>query len=507
MKTQDCDILQIVNPTIKLRELSIPDLESRNEDGTTQQLTPRTSKVVAYVPIIVINGYRPQLTWLTSFELNLTSFMPTIMVQFIDGNNEFQSRYFPTDGSIMQVYIGSPGDETIYKPIRIDFTITSVRCVCNTGNPELGSGNVYALNGTMRIPKAMGRKSHSEENSSFNSLLNISKISELGFASNVDSTNDTQKWINTNKTFDEYVNDITTHAYIDDDNFFTSFIDPYYNLNFVEVDRLFTQDGNKDSKKSYVFPLVPQMSSNEEFDAQQKETSYSLTNHTDEKGWCNYISSYNEISNANSTFQNGYRKYVQYFDYNNREFVSEYVDPLTHNTEGMIPITKGKLYEGEPEDNLRDELASYTYFGIQDTDSQHDNFYWASVQNQFNNEESSKFGLEVILDGYYPAITRYSRIWVDIYEKNTMQIAINTTKASGKITDINYDSAPQINAESNKIDDYFKNLLSRNESLSGWYVIKGVKIFLDISLGIIRHKLYLYRREMKPAKKEEIMKD
>ena len=508
MRTQDCNILQILEPTIKLRPLEITDTESNHANGRTAAGRPRETKWFSNIPMICINGFNLDKSLLQYFELNMNAFLPTIKVKFLDLENAFKSMYYPTDGSVIQVLIGSKGDEKKFNPIRCDFTITNIYDNGCIGYQEYGDANIYTISGVLRIPKSLARESHVEEDTSFNSLLNISEITELGFASNVEYTNDSQKWVNLNDQFQDYINSITNHAYIDDNNFFTSFIDCFYNLNFVEVDRLFTQDGDKSSNQSMIFKIVPNIvTNNKDDDSKDQElAAYSITNNPQRMGWTNYIEYYSELSKSSSTLYSGYRKYVQYFDFNNREFVSEYVDPLTHNTKGMIPLSKGKIYNNEPEDNLRNTLVSYTYYGFQDTDSQHENYYWAGVQNQFNNEESKKFGLDVTLCSYNPAITRYSRIWVDIYELNSTMIANKRLKDNNKdIGNRNADMPPVLNPELDENTGDMKQRMIYNESLSGWYLVESVNIFYDLKDAMLKHKLILNRRESKPANKLDVM--
>ena len=57
---------------------------------------------------------------------------------------------------------------------------------------------------------------------------------------------------------------------------------------------------------------------------------------------------------------NGYKRYTQYWDLEAKEWVSEFVDPLTNDTPGMIPATKGRVIDGEVE-GPRNDQVKYKY--------------------------------------------------------------------------------------------------------------------------------------------------
>ena len=70
-------------------------------------------------------------------------------------------------------------------------------------------------------------------------------------------------------------------------------------------------------------------------------------------------------------------------------------------------------------------------------------YFYASVQNDFQMKNLKKCGLSVRLQNYNPSITRFSRIWVDLYDMNK-----NSLNQIPK--DKNVDNMP---------DSYMKDLL------------------------------------------------
>ena len=126
-----------------------------------------------------------------------------------------------------------------------------------------------------------------------------------------------------------------------------------------------------------------------------------------------------------------------------------------------------------------------------------------------------KCGLSVRLQNYNPSITRFSRIWVDIYDMNR-----NSLTQIRKNND--FEDMPESNEKEmfKKINDNiisFKEDTDKdneyrvyNRSLSGWYVVTDMKISYNsvkdvngVSYKKLQTQLILNRIEYKPSFKSE----
>jgi len=117
------NILTIIEPAIELDELSIPDAESDSANSDDLTMKEKPSKFSSIIPEVRVNGYNVQGDRLNYFCLKNNKFYPTISIQFADVDSTFTARFYPKDGDLIQLNIRSQGDETTFKPIRIDFTI------------------------------------------------------------------------------------------------------------------------------------------------------------------------------------------------------------------------------------------------------------------------------------------------------------------------------------------------------------------------------------------------
>lgn len=493
MSTQiERNILTIIEPTIELDELFIPDAESGtdNSDGVTMK--EKLSKFSSIIPLIVINQYQVQMDRLKYFSLESTGFYPTLTVRFADTDGLFTARNYPKDGDIIQLYIRSQGEETTFKPIRIDFTI--IDC-----SPAGGGGGMtakeYNIFGRMFIPDLFTEKVEYEENvTSWDALSNIAERLKIGYASNVEDTADQMTWTNPNDTTETWIQDIVANSYLSDETFFTSYIDPYYYLTMVDVNRLFDQD-KSELEVSQSFST--NASDTYGADGATGETPFPnlLSNLIQMQGGARYLSKYKPTNKSGEISKaNGYKRYTQYWDLEAKQWISEFVDPLTNGTEGTIPATKGRVINGEPE-GPRNSQVKYKYLGTQG-DNVHPEFQYAVVQNYQNNSEIEKMGMEVELDAVNPALTRYSRIYLLIFEYGSPVKNVLTEQRDGVAQ--TGDPTPQDRERSDEDEPKGPGSGILNEYLSGFYVITGIEYLLT-QPGPLRMRLQLQRREYTPT--------
>jgi len=485
------NILTVIEPAIELDPMEILDVESdstNSDDGTIKEKPSKFSQVV---PDIRINGYDVQMDRLNLFTLKNDAFYPTIKIQFADVDGFFTSRFYPKDGDLIQVNIRSQGDETTFKPIRIDFTIVDCKPVGGGGG---ASASEYLVLGRMYVPNLFTENvEYEEEVTSWDALLNIAERLQLGYASNVEETADVMTWTNPNDTTETWIQDIVANSYLSDETFFTSYIDPYYYLTMVDVNRLFSQEGAIEASQTFSQNAGDTMGA-EGSEGQEDEFPNYLSNMIQMQGGARYISKHELVNKSGEISKaNGYKRYTQYWDLEAKEWISEFVDPLTNDTPGMIPATKGRVIEGEVE-GPRNDQVKYKYLGTQG-DNVHPEFQYATVQNYQNNSEINKMGMVIELDTVNPALVRYSRIYVQILE---FASPIKNTLLAPSNDDIEGDEAPQTRSGDPDENDQSSENGIVNEYLTGFYVITGVEWILT-KPGPVRMRLKLKRREFTPT--------
>ena len=210
------------------------------------------------VPFITINGYSVT-NFLLKFNMDLSGFMPVIRFSFVAVGSVFISTNYPKDGDIVTLYMRAPGD--YYKPIRMDFNILNVvsevsSAYSATGSDPDGRGINLRFNivAECRIPGLYTQRIKSFQNlNSHDTLLEVSQDLNLGFSTNEGSPDDKMTWICPNYSYYDFIQEVTTRSYKDDESsFFDCWIDPYYNLNYVNLGSQFAFEGDPKLKARVV---------------------------------------------------------------------------------------------------------------------------------------------------------------------------------------------------------------------------------------------------------------
>ncbi len=497
MSTVERNILTVIEPTIELDELEMTDVESGTENSDGDTIKEKPSKFSTMIPLIKINSYEVQGDRLETFELKSVGFYPTCKFSFFDVDAMFTARFFPKDGDIIQLYIRSQGEETTFKPIRIDFTIEKITPLGGGGASDEASQ--IMVDGRMHVPNLFTEKVQFQDNTSWNSLLAIAEELKLGYASNVEDTTDQQIWTNPYDTAQRFIEDITSNSYMNDESFFTAYIDPYYYLTFVDANKFFGMEDDLETSQMFSQNAIDTMGTGDDADSEFNFPNM-LSNNLSLQGSARYISKYQQVNNSGKISKNnGYKRYTQYWDLNAKEFISEFVDPITNDTPGMIPVTKGRTINGEVE-GPRNEQVKFKFLGTQG-DNVHDNYYYASIQNFQNLAEINKLGMTIELDTVNPAILRYSRIYCSIME--TAQMVKGTLTAPENDENAPSDSVRRTETPDNLGSDVNNEFGVINEYLSGFYVITGIEYFLisgeEAGGAGLKQRLHLRRREVTPS--------
>jgi hypothetical protein len=482
------NILTIIEPAIMLDPMEMPDVESGESEEGKIKIPP--SKFAAFIPIVKINTYEVQADRMLAFNLNNTGLVPTMSVMFMDRDGLFQARFFPKDGDVMNLNIASQGEETTFKPIRIDFTITD--CYPMGGGTDQEASK-FKIEGKMLVPNLYNEFVEFYEGTSFNALLDVAENLQLGFASNVEDTADEMVWINPNDTREKFIQDIVANSFLDDEHFFQAYIDPYYYLTLVDINKLFSQEGAIEASQTFSQNSGAMMGDSK---GEQDNFPNYLSNMVQMQGGARYIGKKHMINNTGEISNaNGYKRYAQWWGLKDKEFVSEFVDPLTGDTPGAVRM-KGRFVGpvgNKITEGIADTQTRYKYLGKQ-SENVHAEFMYSVVQNYQNNQEIHKMGMTIELITTNPALVRYSRIYCYIveYSGGTKQALLDSTDGS--------DQQPQPDGAKRKGDpeEEAEAEYVINEFLSGFYVIGGIE-YIQKQPGPMRMRLHLLRREFFPS--------
>ena len=475
MASDEIIIKNIAKPTIRLDELAVPN--RTGHDSLSGQLAQDSDEKSfgAYVPVVFVNGYYVH-KYLINFELDMTTFLPVVRLRFRMSDPLFISVSYPKDGDILSIYFRSFIE--VYKPIRMDFNILSVESSQSIDSE--GTGSVFSILGETRIPGLYSEISKAfRNNTSHDTLFNVSQDLNLGFSSNDSNLTDSMTWICPNLSYYDFIRDVSERSYKDDRSFFQVWIDPYYNLTFVNLENQLSANDYMQNVK--VIRGQGDGSANDTtFDNTENLVQEMPLIFTNQKGSSDlpfYIKNYTLISRAgNVTNNKGYVQEIQFYDdtmdtLNHIEKYNKYTIETT--TREAIPdnmvLQKGRIKEDIYKNDIRK-----TWVGSLNSEV-HENFLHAKIQNDFNLDDLSKFTLRIETGGFYSGIYRGQAVPVMIYV-NEQGLRKDNVGAS----------------ENQKTEDAVNPVVDR--FLSGIYILMGIKLKYSPVAGIYQ-VLYLRKRD------------
>lgn len=492
MTSDSIKIVNIALNNMKLDELIQNDRTNGSNDPEVQRAlgAGQEKSTGLTTPFMTINGYSVT-KYLDSFYLDLSGFLPVIRFSFTPLETVFISVNYPKDGDIVSLYIRAPED--FYNPLRMDFKILSVSGDVSSRYSSTGAdGGFFKFHivAEAYIPGLYSPriKSFGNVNSS-DVLLEVSQDLNLGFATNEKTTNDSMKWLCPNYSYYDFIQEVCLRSYKDDeDSFFDCWIDPYYNLNFVNMGSQFSFSGdpkqevliipgynNEGIKVDSAIPGTPSPG--------QYKVPLVLTNASGAGVNPFFINGYTLTSRAgNNTNQFGYITEVGFYDEESEEAeaAGKYVkyDLESQTTDNVNPgaiLQKGRARDNEYKNETRREWFGVLNYFPDIDDGVHQNYYHATVQNTINLSDVSKMTLEVEISSYFPGIIRGMVIPVSIYvfEGGIRQQNVGNLSDRNKNTGMNP-----------TIDNF----------LSGLYVVVGMEIYWSKFSGGMKQKLILSKR-------------
>lgn len=441
-------------------------------------------------PLVIINGYHFNSYDIKTLEISVEDVVPTINLTLVDTRSQFGVDSFPRDGDSISVRIGAKAKDT-YKDIRIDFDIDNVDSPMKS-NIAQGTQMKYSFTGKMKVPGLYSEKCKSYGvGTTIDHLENIATDLKLGLATNVDTSNDSMNLFIPYEPVIDTIEDLVKHSYISDESFQTFCIDPYYYINFVDLNILL------DSEDSFEEAFT---AFNINFDELTTDTAATneipstliISTHGRLKGTSLHISKYSLKNNSGkSVKKNGYKRIMQFFENDSENGLVQFdVEPLTSS---RLKDIEAPLKGRQDEERYKEEIK-YKYVGRRDSDpdapNTHTNREFAAIHNAQNLAELDKMQLEVELASMNHSIHRFQKIPVLIFnetiEQNTADYDVKLVKEQKGFK------------TSDKPDIAHETTLSKqtlNEFLSGYYVVGKMKYVYKASEGIVKQHLTLLRRE------------
>ncbi len=465
---------------IVVDELAIAN-RTGNVDSPNSFLRDADEKEAGYFkPVIYINGYFVD-KFLMDFSLDLNEILPVIRFKFFTGSSTFLTVSYPKDGDIASVYIRS--NVSVYKPIRMDFNILSVDS--NVSTESKGDLIVFSILAECRVPGFYSDVCKSfRGKTSYETLFEVSQDLNLGFATNDPNLTDAMTWICPNISYYNFIRDVSISSYKDDRSFYATWVDIYYNLNFININNQLEAfdvnqtvkvqvGGAKGAANDTLFPGI---------ELRTTDLPLLITNAPYYAGYPFYINGYTLISESgNITNKMGYIQDLQFYDENlqYKKKISEKAvnytiqATTTENIKENMILQRGRASEKEYLGEIRTN-----WMGILDAgpDGQvHPNYFQARVQNPLNLSDVTKFTLQVQTLSYFAGF----------YRGQCIPVAIYSTEKGPRMENTGISNDQKAEHSDGMVLDQF---------LSGNYVLMGYSIAWN-STGGFNQILNLCKRE------------
>ena len=489
LSRKDIAIKTVALNTMKLDEIVLVAKTPDDSSTLDKQLQNDNQEALFgdKAPLVVINGYNVT-RFLSYFDLDMNGFMPVIKFTFTALDPVFISVNYPKDGDLVSIYIRTSVDG-VYKPLRMDFNVLTVSSdvtsrVSENGLDPVGEGKnmIFNILAECRIPGIYTHRSKSfPGKTSYETLLDISQDLGLGFSTNDSNPADKMSWLCPNYSYYDYIKEVTESSFKNDTSFFYSFIDCYYNLNFVNLGNQFgyTDPLANDPDKVMVLyggsqTVRPDAAFAGFSNPEPKEEKLIITNQFFGNVYPFSINGYMLISGAGQKAnKTGYFTTISFYDEkaegnNLEEKVVRYdIESITPDSvsEGEI-LQKGRaretLYKGEKRIEWLGVMNEYS----DQNPGVHPNYLHAQFQNEMNIQDSTKMTLRIELDQYFPGIYRAQVVPIEIYVFSALG---NRKQNAGSL-----DNGDQ-NSSTSGVRDNF---------LSGNYVIMGINVTYDPIRGM-----------------------
>ena len=436
-----------VKKNIKFDELSIEHVGIEMVGG---HATDQSHLVGAVYPIIRINDMEFGIKNIEKMIISSYSFIPTISLTLKFNSSDFISTNMPKDGDIISSFIRTNTDALNF--LRNDFIITS----CSVSISKGKNASTIYLNGKMFIPGI-------DSNYNFFGLIGssrtvckeVAKKFNIGFAYNdEENTDDFQNWICSGRA-DNFIEDVTLHAWKDNTSFFNTWIDLYYNLCFVNVNKFLVSNGTEEVDITFASNVsIYQGISKEDGESPEnaKGIVKMLSNNNSFRGTPFYVTKWSITNNSGISLSSGYVEESCIFIHNQPLYSSDsekcfnIVNNISSYDKDKLDsymILRGRTtYDAstntneKPRENydMQKLYITRNFNGVEyalsdntDTNSTtnnewtgnvHKNYMRAPIHNSINFTELEKMYIKVETDGLCLQIMRGERVPIVLEKEN-----------------------------------------------------------------------------------------
>lgn len=452
------------DPTIQHESIVTGLMETNSEQmGMAQYNTTGIKQTDVYgvaSPILSLNGVVVDMVDLLYFNMDCREIIPKIEFEFRDRNNIFAQYNKPSTSNELQLQILPPIDNA-YKKINMSFYITDV---------EIDNG-IVSGEAEYKVPGLINDKSGAfGEISTYQLCDSISTNTGIGFATNVEDTNDKRYIYCDFKNLADLLKEEIEQAGSDESHVYDCWIDPWECLVLCDVyERYNTVDP---AEELVIWTADTNNIGGIDDKPQPVKKEAILTNHTIAARTELFVKEYKTITNTQYVKQ-GTEKAVLVYNMGTREYVGQYV------ADGDID---------------KDAYTSLEYGG--EMYGEYDYVFAKQCRDMFMKKMKSEM-IEVTLTSPVLGLSRGDQckfVWVDNdpQNKNWQDVLAQAGVVAGDAGDIQTDDMTWLRGWASSVKSSSLDSDSNvNLQVSGQYLIVG--IFMEYANNGWEYKLQLAR--------------
>lgn len=438
-------IRRIIEPRISLEPITIP------LEGSSQEAKESTAKNTGIKPDVFYNNYQIPAEYIDYLEIDSTGFIPTFRFSFKDPTDVMADLGYPLDDTLVSVFIRSSQEGL--NPIRADFKIMDYNIYSDL--EKGGEVRSYYMSGVLNVNEMyISRQEFYKKMTSRKAMESFATKYGLGFATNIEESADEQTWIRYNVSGRRFINEVSTNAYLSDEAFMYSFMDLYYNLNYVDLEGQMREDAGVFKGLVNPLGLSSSVGTGEVFKTDSETKELILTNNQSAKNSNLFFSDWKIINQSTRiSLETGYLTRSIFYDLHGntsgkagawRQFD---LDSLT--TPG--DETRSIILKGRPADPdfYKDNITN-VWCAKLDKDNTHANYSYVQAQNSLNLRTLDKLAVNITMPQFNMNLFRFQKIRMHFSNQSDENVSGNA----------------QINA------------------MTGQWLISGMKYYYSASAGI-----------------------
>lgn len=363
-------------------------------------------KIMKEVPQIYYYGQELPMQYVKKLKIESRDYLPTLHIIYDDVYNILHDIGMPGDNGKVVVILPSKSDNL--SDIFLEFKIISFKTkgIVDNHNKQI------EISGILNVENILIKNFESfKDKTSFEVCKELAEEIGLGLMSNVTASNDRMTWLNTGMNRYKFLsNEVIKKAWIGESSFVWSFIDFYYNINYIDVEKALNEDINNikwiakkdDTEDSIVIP--PNLTN----DMSMKDTNI-------------FFAGEKVINNSTETsILRGYLRDISYYDVDGNwpERAGSYkeytLDTITTQDKNNVVYLKG-----EPGDvTFYNNNRTYHYLGKIDTANMHPDYLWAEMQNRENVLDLQKISMNITIPRPNFNIRRFEKVNLTFVNNN-----------------------------------------------------------------------------------------